>query len=202
MPLKMLPDFVDDEGTINFYAFGLHAEKIARKKIKALEKGLAYIDYVGQQIALQEKYPSNIVYRRTFEEQYFYVVPCESNFEDMSRYEPHNLIESYQVLLDDLDLEESSWLESGIMLEKSDGQISRYIFAEVAKDKANFKLIPSGTYVCMQCEGYGSIEQTAEIFSAFLTPKSAFLASETMIFSEKVNLNNPICELCCIVNTL
>ena len=190
IPLREFVDFLDQEGIMDFRAFSVHAKKVAEKKIKALEKGLEYIDFFEQQLALEEKYPLGLIYTRKLPEKFFYVVPCKPNFANIDQYEISKLISD---VAGDEDTE-SGWPEYGILLKHSPQGIKHYLFAEVTPGKANYQPIPAGTYYCQQNDTY-NFWQAQDIFADYLAGKDSFIVIETEIFSARININKPISEL-------
>ena len=193
IPLREFSKFLDEGDSLDFRAFSIHAKEVARRKIKALEIGMSYIDYIVQQADLQKEYPMESVYTREFPEKYFYVVSCEQTFDDIIRFEAAKL---FLMILDEENYEYDvgKQPEYGFLLEHSPQGIKRYIFVEALKDNANFRPIPAGNYHCFKSDT-NSIERCKEIFKDYLKEENTFLAIANDTFSDKININKPINEL-------
>ena len=195
IPLKQLSDFLYKDDTFDFSAFTAHAKELAEKKIKALERGLRYIDFLNQQSASQNEYPVDSIYKRKLPEKYFYVIPYERTF-DLADYNELN-----KLFCDALEYEDSEtgWQESGFLHEYSYGNVKRYIFAETTRDKSNREPIPGGYYHCRKSDACSNeqlnIEHSKEIFAEYLAGKDNFTAIETGIAGSKMNINKIISEL-------
>lgn len=192
IPLKELPEFIDGQNTVNYRAFLAHGKEVAQEKMRTLKKGLRFINFFEQKLALQEEYPLGTIYTRELPEKYFYIMPYGQTFESVDQYEVAKLFLDAPNYEDD----DNEWLEYGLLYERSFNQILRCVFVEVPQDKANLncKGIPAGTYYCMQSDA-NQIEQARSVFKGYLEGKNSFIAIETEILSDKYNINKPINEL-------
>jgi len=192
IPLKELTKFIDENKTIDFSALLVYGKGIAEQKLKKLQQGLQFIDNVEQKIALSKEYQNQPIYSRDIPEKFFYVVPINTPFDEIDRFE---------VLLSFLDLEyseEDEWelTEYGYLCEYSPTGVRRYAFAELLeyKESENIKVIPAGKYFCTQTRT-SKIENTPKVFEEHLKGENSFLAIETEIFASKYEINKPINEL-------
>jgi DNA-binding transcriptional MerR regulator len=192
IPLKELTEFIGEQDTIDIQAFLTHGKEAAGKKMKALEKGLRFIDFVQHNIALQGKYPLGQIYTRELPEKPFYVIPCEQTFENADQYEMSKLFND--IPYD--EYEDYERLEYGFLCEYTPSGVERYVFVEVPPGKvnANCKIIPGGQYHCRQNDT-GQIEQAGDIFKDYLAGRDSFIAIETEVFCGKVNVSKLINEL-------
>jgi DNA-binding transcriptional MerR regulator len=197
IPLKELTEYIDGQEIINFQEFLAHGRKVADKKMKALKKGLRFIDFMQRKIALQEQYPFEQIYTRELPEKYFCVIPYEQTFENADQYEVSKLFSD--IPYD--EYEDYEWLEYGFLCEHLPSGIQRYVFIEVPHNKINpeCKIIPGGQFYCRQSD-VGQIEQTADIFKNHLAKGESFIAIETEVFSGKVDANKLINEVRVIKN--
>jgi len=192
IPLKELSGFIEGQDTVDYRAFLMHGKEAAQEKMKTLKKGLRFINFLEQKLALQEEYPMGPIYKREFPEKYFYVIPYGRTFDNVNQYEVARLF------LDAPNYEdnENEWLEYGLLCECSLGRTHRYAFVEVPQDKANLhcKTIPAGQYYCRQND-ISQIEQAGSVFNDYLKGGDSFIAIETEVFPDKFNINKPINEL-------
>jgi DNA-binding transcriptional MerR regulator len=192
IPLKELTGFIDEQGTINFQAFLSHGKEVAGKKMKALEKGLRFIDFIQQKIALQDEYPLEQIYTRMVSEKCFYLIPFGKSFENVDMCEVNKLfLDTPYDEYDDYEM-----LEYGFLCEYLPSGVNRFVFFEVPHNKLNpnYKTISAGCYFCMQSDD-SKIEKAASVFNDYLAGLESFIAIETEVFSGKVNTNKPINEL-------
>jgi DNA-binding transcriptional MerR regulator len=192
IPLKELTEFIGEQDAINFQAFLAHGKEVASKKMKALEKGLRFIDFMQHEIALHEQYPLEQIYTRKLPTKYFNVIPYMNTFEDADQYE---ISKEFQNIPYD-DYEDYERLEYGYLCEYSPSGVNRYVFMEIphSKTNQNCKVIPGGQFHCQQSD-ISHIEEAPLIFKNYLKNKEIFIAIETEVFSGKVNTNKPINEL-------
>jgi len=193
IPLRELTSFIDAQGHMDFVAFGLHAKETAEKKIKALQKGLNFINLVAQEVFSQEKHPIESMYTRDIPEKYFHLIPYPKTFDDV---DPYEVVKMFMNSPGYHDIDEYDWPESGFLSEYSSGGVNRYLFVEIPqnKAKATSKKIPAGRYHCRQSNA-SQIERARDIFSEYLTDRDSFIAIETEIFSGKLTTNTPLNEL-------
>ena len=193
IPLKELGGYIDREEAIDLSALLAHGKKKAQKKLKALQKGIDFIENIEQQIALIEKYhQGRELYSREIPEKIFYARPCEQSFEGA------DIFELFKPFLDLGYSEEDfyEFTEYGYMCEHSPSGIKRYAFIELPKHikKENTQIIPAGTWLCRQSET-SQIEQAPQIFRKHLKDKNSFLVIETEVFIGKYKIYKPINEL-------
>lgn len=192
IPLKEITEYIDGQEAINFGAFLAHGKEVADKKMKALEKGIRFIDFVQHKIALYEEYPLGQTYTRNLTSKYFYVIPFEHSFENADQYEITKMFQDtpYE------EFDDYEWLEYGFLCEHTPSGVHRYVFLEVPQGKANpeCKIIPCGQYHCRQSVE-GQIEQATDIFKDYLAGRDSFITIETEVFSGTVDSNKPINEL-------
>jgi len=196
IPLKELSEFIDGQDTVNYRAFLAHGKAVAQEKMRTLKKGLGFINFLEQKLALQEEYPLGPIYTRELPEKYFYVIPYGQTFEDADQNEVAKLFFDAP----NYESDNNEWLEYGLLCEHSLDRTYRYAFVEVPQDKAslNCRAIPAGQYYCRQND-ISQIEQAGSVFRDYLNGENSFLAIETEVFSDKFNINKPINELRVIV---
>jgi len=192
IPLKELTDFIGENDTIDLKAFLTHGKNAADDKMKALERGIRFINIMEQAIALQEKHPMEQIYKRELPDKFYYLLPFEQTFDNVEQYEIMKLWENLP--FDDYD--DYEWLEYGLLCEHSPSGTKRYVFIEMPKGKENpeCRIIPGGMYHCRQSD-VSQIEQSTTIFSDYLIDKSSFTAIEVEVIFGKVDANKPINEL-------
>ena len=195
IPLKKLSEFIDEDGSLDLNAFGVYGKKVTEKKITALQKGLKFIELFGQKIASELKYPFGQIYEKDYPEKIFYTIPCQNNIADLYRYEVAKLLLNLP-FYEDYEETPDMMPEYGFLYESTPEGIKRCIFIETPENKIyeNCKRIPAGRYYCRQSKS-SRIEHSAEIFKDRLCGGSSFIAIETEIFSDKLNINNPTNEL-------
>jgi len=192
IPLKELTNFIGENDIIELKAFLSHGKNAADEKMKALERGMRFINLLEHAIALQEEHPMEQTYTRELPEKYYHLQPYERTFDNVEQYEIMKLWENMSV--DEYD--DYEWLEYGLLCEHSQSGIKRYVFIEMPKGTENPECItiPGGMYHCRQSDG-SQIENAAAIFSDYLSAKNSFIAIEVEVFSGKIDANKPINEL-------
>jgi DNA-binding transcriptional MerR regulator len=190
IPLKEFAKFFSEESnTINLEMFRDHAKVAAEEKIKALQRGLKYINFFEKQVALHGNYKIGEIYVREFPEKFFYVRPFDYPFCDANYSEVAKLFFEATYYEDD-----ESEPEYGFLIEFSPGGTKRFLFAEATKDTTNYKPIPAGKYYCTKNDFF-DIERARENFPDYLKGKDSFIAIETEAFTDKIILDKPISEL-------
>jgi len=209
IPLKELAKYIDENETLDYSSLLAYGKKIAKKKMRTLQRGIEFIERVEQRITLAEKnQKAKKIYRQEIPEKSFYVIPYEKPLKGADLFElakPFFEMEygenvSYE------------FIEYGYMCEYSPSDIQRYAFMELPKINSDEilpvslrginpvpKIIPGGTYFCTQSET-SQLEEAPQIFHKQLKGKTSkdrisFLAIETDILVSKYKVNKPLHEL-------
>jgi DNA-binding transcriptional MerR regulator len=193
IPLKVLKEYVDENGVMDFTAIAAYGKEMAEKKIKTLNQGLELVWGMEEHIALAEQYGQDgQVYTRDISEKIYYTLPLKESFEDV---DPLEIAKEFLALEDSIKGENFRW-ESGLLCEYSPDGTSQYIFIEMKKrvESRNIKIIPAGTYFCIQNDE-SKIEQVSHIFKEQLAGEDSFLVIEIGIFTGKHNISKPKYEL-------
>jgi DNA-binding transcriptional MerR regulator len=193
IPLKELSNFTDENGSFNFEDFLINGKQIAKKKMKALQKGLRFIDEIESKNQLIEFRMTGEIYSREIPEKVFYVKPCGHSLEDINILEVVRSFSDAPYAAEYIEIP-----EYGFLCKYSPAGQSYYAFVEIPAhmESEETMKIPAGKYFCKQIEN-SKIEQTPEIFSEYLGGSDTFLAIETEEFyvgKHKKN-NNHINEL-------
>ena len=192
VPLKELSEFIDGQEVMNLRGFLSHGKEAAQKKIKALEKGLSFVDSLEQKIAVQAKYPLGEIYTQEHTDKNFYAIPYKKSFENIDECEMTKLLLDAPFNDDEIN----DLFEYGLIYERTSSETRRYVYIEMpnGKEIADSKVIPGGTYYCRQSDK-SQIEQAAEIFKDYLAGRDSYIAIETEVFSGTSDINKPINEL-------
>ena len=195
IPLKKLTEFIDEDKKIDFSALLVYGKKIAKEKLKKIQKGLRLISMVEKKIALYEKYHNEKIYLREIPEKCCCVVPVPHSLDESDQFE---ILWKILDLISELGYSEDDYeniSDYGTLLEFSENRSQVYAFVELPEHREgeNIKIIPGGTYFCTQST-QNQMENVKEIFSEQIGNKP-FLAIETEIFAGKYEINKPIKEL-------
>jgi hypothetical protein len=194
IPLKQMANFFDEQNTMDYKSFVAYGADIAKKKIKALEKGLQFIEKADAMMNLVEQYKVGQTYTRFFPEKRLYMMPYDKTFNNTNRQDMLKTFYEVPIKVSDVDYN-TAFLEHGLFYEHSKTENHRYIFVEMVQglpeDKC--KVIPAGEYICKQ-DNVMQIEQADEIFKDYIDNKP-FIAIEVEVFTGKTNINKPITEL-------
>ncbi|MCL1877768.1 MAG: MerR family transcriptional regulator [Defluviitaleaceae bacterium] len=188
IPLAQMRQFMESDGTMDFRSFIKEGREVAEKKMKVLKKGLRHIDIIERHMDLAEQHQIGQIYTRKIPTKNFHVIPIEKSLNEAERIK---ILQSFMKL----PIEEKDWEEAeyGILCEYAPRE-AMYYFVEVPEniDLPNVKIIPGGTYFCMQTEN-SEIEKAPELFKDHI--EGPCYAIETEIFTGRIKLNKPICEL-------
>ncbi|MCL2202068.1 MAG: MerR family DNA-binding transcriptional regulator, partial [Oscillospiraceae bacterium] len=128
IPLKELSQFIDSRETVDLYALLDYGKKATHKKIKTLEKGLAFMSVFENQLLEQDKFPVGHIYKRVLPEKFYNVIPYNKAFDDSNQYEMSQILigaaNEYE------EIEEVEVPEYGYLCEHSPEGVARYLFAE------------------------------------------------------------------------
>ena len=202
IPLKEMTEFIDQDSNIDISALLAYGKKIARKKLKALEKGLRYIKVLEKQIAFSEKYQVDEIYSQELPEIKFYSVPYEKTFDLINSRDWMNMFSS--IPYDENDYEYEDMPEFGLICKHTPAGIYRYAVLEVPKSKKsdvsdeNIITMPGGTYFCMQSDE-SQIENAPEVFKEHIKGAESFLVFERAIISGRNKVDKLMVEVRVIV---
>jgi len=205
IPLKNLTEFVSDEGeeAVDFLSLLNYGEEIMQEKMAVLEKGLRFIHGMKEEIAMLDSYELEQYYTREISQRCYYVMPYEKIAKNNEAagivkasphlYCPDNYFPEFLF---------SRFLEYGVLYEYTKGGSQAFLFTELplhistknTSKLKNIKIIPAGTYHCMQNEK-SQIERADEIFAEYLQGRESFLAIENSIFTGSFKLSKPVNEL-------
>jgi len=203
IPLKDLTEFFTDEEAVDYLSLLNYGEEIMQDKMIALEKGLRFIQEMKEEIAMLDSYELGQYYAREITERCYYVMPYKRIAKDKEAegivmasphlYCPENYFPEFLF---------SRFLEYGVLYEYTKGEVRSFLFTELptyispklTSELKNIKIIPAGTYHCIQNEK-SQIEQAGEIFAEYLQGRETFLAIENSIFTGSFKLSKPVNEL-------
>jgi hypothetical protein len=196
VPLKELSEFIDGQEVMNLNGFLSHGKEAAQRKIKALEKGLNFIDSLEEKIAVQAKYSLGEIYTQEHSDKNVFAIPYKQSFDMIDESELTKQFLGTPFIEDDM----SDLFEYGFLYERSNADTCRYVYVEVPNgiEVADSKIIPGGKYYCRQSDS-SQIEQAAEIFKDYLAGRDSFIAIENEVFSGTSDINKYINELRVIV---
>jgi len=196
IPLKELAEFMDDDKTIDYLALLAYGKKIAKEKLQKIQKVSQFIDRAEKQILESSKSGAEgAIYSRNLPEKYFHIVAYDKPFKGDNLFE--EVAKAFlHFEVDDNEDYDDFILESGLLCEYSQSGIERYIYIELAKpiEDENVKVIPSGSYYCVQNRKI-AIEDAKQIFSDYLIDTNSYLAIETAFFAGAYNIDKPVSEL-------
>jgi len=192
IPLKKLAEFVDSDDTVNFKKLLSYGKENAKKKIKAMEKGLKFIDIIEREIDQAGQHKIGQIYSREMTEKFYYVKPCGNTTKEIDQLEI--IMEILDLPFAEEELDEIN--EYGFLCEYASNGINYYTFIQLPGYIANENIItiPAGVYFCRQDKD-SQIEQAAEIFKEYVTGRDSFLAIEAGIFTDQFNISQQINEL-------
>ena len=190
IPLKELAVFLEDEDTINFSHFLDHVKTVAQEQIDKISASINFARSFEKSIELSNAHPINQIYRRHIKEQYLYVLPCDSKFDQISS---NDMVEMFIKPPYEYDSDNATHMEYGFLLEKTPQHTKRYVFVEAPKEKANYT-IKAGHSTCIQQDDL-YIEDAENIFDEHIKDKNNYIAIAAELYTEKVNIFKPVYEL-------
>ena len=201
IPLKELTKYTDADNIVDMRAFLIRGREIANKKLKTLKRVMKSISKIEKMMDLMEAYPNSQIYRREFSEKILYTKPYEQSLENIA---PTNIAGFFlEMPYTEADYSAKDDIpEYGFLYEFSPllpNGVQRNIFIEVPKRKfthdSNAKIIPAGTFYCIQSNDFYLIEQAGDVFKETLAGRNSFMAIQSGIFLGKYKIDNPVNEL-------
>jgi len=198
IPLKEITNFIDQDSYLDISALLSYGKSLAEEKVKALEKGLHFINNIERMIALSEKYEREMIYVQELPEMKYYFAPYEKSFENLGYRDWVKMFEGLEYSDDDYGNDEMP--ENGLMCLHTERGVERYAILEMprgaALDIPEEKLItvPGGTFYCRQDDD-SQIENAPEIFKEHINGAKSYVVIEKGLVSGKNKVNKVINEV-------
>jgi len=193
IPLKDVPDFLDNGMRLKASALLQSARRIAEGKLIKIQRTLNAIAFHEDQLENVKAYAKNpMPYEAEMGERYFFTTPYVPTT-SISEFRKAMLYTFNKLHQLGVTNEEIFDMENGIYFEYDGLEAKRYYFVEVPclypNLKGMVKTVPAGIYECRQSN------KTMINNTSLLTGTSPFIAIETEMFSDPYDLNQPLWEL-------
>jgi len=200
IPLKEYGKFAEEKDNKNFLKLLEQGDKIAKEKIQAIEKGLDLLKELREQVELADAHRNSRIYERVFPEMYLYVKEMERSVDEANQIEvAMEFSKEVTGIMAKLPISERAFfrkMRCGCLLESTPRTQRFFTYIEMPKryEGKGFKVIPAGTFYCLQNEE-GEIEHVSTLFHKQLKDKESYIALEAEIFTGKQESTHPLYEL-------
>lgn len=197
IPLKDFPSFLSKSGgCINYTNLLEHGKEIAKKKIQAIQNGLALIDEWQTELHRTE------IYEHTLQPHIFdmpvkncYIEPFTTHYNSDELY---NRLGHLLLKLQNQALKRG--YEFGVIYRYSATKIDRFLFVdllgEIDPSLPDILVLPADKYACKKIEE-SSIENAPQHFEELFLQDTNRTIIETELFTGDFNFSKPVFELRC-----
>ena len=197
IPLKMLHDFMNQEGHLDYEQVLAYGKQIAYEKIARIEEGIRFIESSEQELQLVKDHESNEKYTVDLKEKYFYLEPHDPTLgEAESIRTATRMQDEVRKHLKSDRFETQEW---GVYYAFSEKEIKRYLFMELpykVPEMKNVKVVPAGEYHCIQVMNEASqLERAPQLFPEIFEATKNVIAIERMLVSERFEVVSEQLEL-------
>lgn len=185
--LKELMQFIEEDNTIHFAELLEYAREISDKKLRAIQRGQAFMNFAKDEIK-----------RAQFTKDYLYTQEKDTKVFVLPYTPPFSMEKLSDKLMEFEEISREEWtifapLRMGLLHEYKNKEINRYCFFELIgelQEKYGNFLLPKGDYLCHAYED-SHIEQVKELFPEIFRQSNRVIAMESELFSSNYQINKP-----------